>query len=42
MESDLELLVKYDMYINGYDPSDPEDIGAYWKEKLNETRDDLH
>jgi hypothetical protein len=42
MESDLELLVKYDMYINGYDPNDPKDIEAYWKERLNETCDDLY
>ncbi len=32
--SDLELLVMYDMYINGYDSSKKEDIIAYWSERL--------
>lgn len=30
----LELLVIYDMYENGFDPSNPEDVKDYWKEKL--------
>lgn len=34
--SDLELMVQYDMYINGYDPSNIEDIKEYWKERLND------
>ena len=42
MESDLELLVKYDMYINGYDSSDPEHVKLYWEKRLNESRNDLH
>ena len=32
--SDLELLVEYDMYVNGFDPSKPEDVKAYWEERL--------
>ena len=33
--SDLELLVIFDMYENGLDPSNKEDIIKYWKEKLS-------
>lgn len=32
--SDLQLLIEYDMYVNGYDPTDPDDIKAYWEERL--------
>lgn len=32
--SELELLVQYDMYENGFDPSNKEDVIKYWKEKL--------
>lgn len=32
--SELEMLVMYDMYINGYDSSKKEDIIAYWNERL--------
>jgi hypothetical protein len=42
MKSDLELLVEYDMYINGFDASNPEDVLRYWKERLNEQCDNLH
>lgn len=31
----LELMVKYDMYINGYDPTDPEQIREYWEARLS-------
>jgi hypothetical protein len=34
MKSELELLVEYDMYINGFDPKDPKDVEKYWKERL--------
>lgn len=34
MKTDLELLVEYDMYINGFDPSNLEDIKLYWEERL--------
>lgn len=34
MESQLELLVKYDMYENGYNPNDKNDIQKYWNERL--------
>lgn len=34
MKSDLELLVEYDMYEMGYDPNNPSDVEAYWKERL--------
>jgi hypothetical protein len=30
MKSDLELLVEYDMYVNGFDPNDKGEIIAYW------------
>jgi hypothetical protein len=32
--SDLELLVMYDMYELGLDPTNPEDIKLYWKVML--------
>ena len=32
--SDLELLVMYDMYEMGLDPTNIEDVKLYWKEKL--------
>jgi len=31
----LEMLVKYDMYINGYDLTNPEHIKQYWEERLS-------
>ena len=34
MQSELELLVEYDMFVNGYDPAKWEDIVAYWTERL--------
>lgn len=34
MQGELELLVEYDMYINGYDPNNKEDVETYWKERL--------
>lgn len=34
MKSDLEQLVEYDMYVNGYDPKNPEDVKKYWEERL--------
>jgi len=33
--SDLENLVMYDMYINGYDPHNQNDIQKYWEERLS-------
>ena len=36
MQSDLELLVDFDMYENGYDPSVKEDIKEYWEILLND------
>jgi hypothetical protein len=30
MHSDLELLVVYDMFVNGWDSSNKDDIIAYW------------
>jgi len=32
--SELELMVLYDMYENGYNPLNPEDVIEYWKERL--------
>lgn len=32
--SDLELLVMYDMYENGFDPANPTDVMNYWNERL--------
>lgn len=34
LHSDLELEIMFDMYINGYDPSNKDDIIAYWGERL--------
>lgn len=34
MKSELELLVEYDMYELGYDPTNPQDIKLYWEERL--------
>jgi len=34
MKSDLELLVEYDMYENGFDPSNLDDIKEYWRTRL--------
>ena len=31
MKSDLELLVEFDMYEQGFNPNNPEDINAYWE-----------
>lgn len=30
LSSDLERLVGYDMFMNGWDPSSKDDIIAYW------------
>lgn len=35
MNSDLEMLVEYDMYESGYDPSNQNDIKEYWEMMLN-------
>jgi hypothetical protein len=35
MQSDLELLVEYDMYELGYDPTKKQDIKDYWEHLLN-------
>jgi len=35
LQSDLELMVMVDMYANGYDPSNTEDVKKYWEERLN-------
>jgi hypothetical protein len=32
--SELELLIQYDMYVHGYDPTNPEHIKQYWEERL--------
>ena len=42
MNSDLELLVKYDMYEKGFDPDNIEDVNIYWEERLNDTCGNLH
>jgi len=34
MQSDLELLVEYDMFVNGFDPASKDDIIAYWAAML--------
>ena len=34
MKSNLELLVEYDMYTLGFDPTNKEDIKRYWEEIL--------
>ena len=34
MNSELENLVEYDMYCNGFDPKSWTDIVAYWNERL--------
>jgi hypothetical protein len=34
--SDLEWLIEEDMYNNGYDPTNIEDVKAYWKERLDD------
>ena len=34
MQSELELLVEYDMFVNGYDPANWTDVLAYWNELL--------
>lgn len=33
--SELEDLVSTDMYENGYDPSNQDDIKMYWEERLS-------
>jgi hypothetical protein len=33
--SELENLIAYDMYILGFDSSDPEDIKLYWEGRLS-------
>jgi len=35
MKSDLELLVEYDMFVNGFDPANKDDIIAYWAYMLS-------
>jgi hypothetical protein len=30
MQSELELLVGYDMFVNGFDPANKDEIIAYW------------
>jgi hypothetical protein len=30
MQSDLELLVEYEMFVNGFDPANKDDVIAYW------------
>lgn len=35
LQSDLELMVMMDMYVNGYNPSNEEDVKKYWEERLN-------
>ena len=34
MQSDLELLVQFDMYENGFDPSKPEEVIEYWRTRI--------
>ena len=34
MHSDLENLVMYDMYVNGFDPNVKDDVIAYWASLL--------
>ena len=36
MQSDLELLVEFDMYESGYNPADQHDIKQYWEKLLND------
>jgi hypothetical protein len=36
MQSELELQIEYDMYINGFDPTKLEDIIKYWNERLEQ------
>lgn len=35
LKSDLELLVDYDMFDLGFDPSNPTDVKKYWEIMLN-------
>ena len=35
LESDLELLVIQDMWVNGYDPTVPQDVLEYWENLLS-------
>lgn len=35
MKSDLELLVEFDMYEQGYDPASQNDVEEYWKDLLD-------
>lgn len=34
MKSDLELLIEYDMYENGFDPNNQEQVTEYWRTRL--------
>jgi hypothetical protein len=34
MGSDLEMLVRVDMYLSGYDPDTQADVVEYWNERL--------
>jgi hypothetical protein len=35
LHSNLELEVMFDMYINGFDSSNKEDVQRYWEERLS-------
>lgn len=35
MQSELEMLVEYDMWCNGWDPANKDDIIAYWAALLD-------
>lgn len=35
MSSDLEFMIETDMIEHGYNPYDPSEVEAYWKERLN-------
>ena len=34
MRSDLEMLVRVDMFLSGYDPDTWADVVEYWNERL--------
>jgi hypothetical protein len=34
MRSDLEMLVRVDMHVNGYDPDTWADVVEYWNKRL--------
>lgn len=33
--SDMELMIMLDMYENGFDPHNKEDVLSYWRSKLD-------